>query len=95
MLVGKVQQKIAALSHHAARLEATHQVLLSLLTDDVSDEDFEASLSAVKPAAQSTGDHSAFMLQAAVCFVVGVVVESVRFSRNRAAYTELEASPAL
>jgi signal-transduction protein with cAMP-binding, CBS, and nucleotidyltransferase domain len=99
MLVAKVHQKAASLSHHAAKLDATHRVLQDLLTaadDDearglvVLDEDgnevelVEESVSEVVRHKENGVAWATFAAQATVAFVAGLVVESYRLRKERA-----------
>lgn len=86
MLLTKVHQKAAAISHHQARLEATHRVLVDLIgEDDIQTTTERQQLATSEPTDVHIGTGvmwSTFGLQMLVAVTVGIVIESIRIRKQ-------------
>lgn len=91
MLLTKVHQKAAAISHHQARLEATHRVLVDMIGEDDQTTTTTTHRQQLA-AAEATDVHigtgvmwSTFGLQMLVAVTVGIVIESIRIRKQHSA----------
>jgi hypothetical protein len=89
MLLTKVHQRAAAISHHQARLEATHRVLVDIMGDE---DDIQTTERQELAASEPTDVHigtgvmwSTFGVQMLVAVTVGMVIESIRIRRQHSA----------
>mmetsp|Transcript_51386 Transcript_51386/g.65784 ORF Transcript_51386/g.65784 Transcript_51386/m.65784 type:complete len:235 (-) Transcript_51386:4-708(-) len=91
MMLTKVHQKAAAISHHQARLEATHRVLVDIIGSD-DEDDVPVVSREMLASSEPTDVHigtgvlwSTFGMQMLVALTVGVVIESYRIRRQHSA----------